>query len=95
MDSLLVAFSVSDNHRRRQIRPGTCDLQQLRRIFHELSTLGDTIAAARQGHLLLDALSGKPYDTFKSYVQCETMRSGGIGMQFADIARQATQFHAT
>ena len=69
-------------------------IQQLRRIFHELATLGDAIVASRQSHLLMNALPANPYGTFKSYIECEMMRSGSEGMKFDEIARQVTQFHA-
>ena len=59
------------------------------------SPAAHTIAASHQGHLLLNALSTKPYGSFKSHIQCEMMHSGSNGMHFAEIARQATQFHAT
>ena len=69
-------------------------IQKLRRIFHELAALGDPIVASRQSHLLMNALPAKPYGTFKSYIECEMMRSGSEGMKFDEIARQVTQFHA-
>ncbi|CAB1099484.1 unnamed protein product [Ectocarpus sp. CCAP 1310/34] len=69
-------------------------IQQLRRIFHELGKLGDTVVKQRQAHAILKALPDKQYGSFKTVLLVESPTVGSGALGFDDIARRATLYHA-
>ena len=68
-------------------------IQEMRRICAELDALGDKVVQARKVHTFLKALPDKHYAHFKAVLAAER-RDDGDEMDFDDLARRATSFHA-
>ena len=68
-------------------------IQEMRRICAELDTLGDKVVQARKVHIFPKALPDKHYAHFKAVLAAER-RDDGAEMDFDDLARRATSFHA-
>ena len=68
-------------------------IQVMRRIFAELDALGDKVVHARKVHTFLQALPDRHYAHFKAVLAAER-RDDGAEMDFDDLARPTTSFHA-